>query len=113
MADLANAIGGFEKLNEHNYEYWRLCIEAYLQGQDSWEIVGGNETTATENAEALCKWRIKAGGEKKFGRAIRAPIIVYRAPNAFFGKSSLPPGEIGASKFPLFDLLREVKQHLR
>ena len=58
MADLANATGGIEKTNNHNYGYWRLCVEAYLQGQDLWEIVGGTNTTAptNDNAEALQKW---------------------------------------------------------
>ena len=62
MADLANATGGIEKLNNYNYDYWHQCVEAYLQGQDIWEIVGSTDTTAlaSDNAEALHKWRIKA-----------------------------------------------------
>ena len=63
MVDLANATEGIEKLNNHNYDYWHLCVEAYLQGQNSWEIVGGTDTTAptNDNAKALQKWQIKAG----------------------------------------------------
>ncbi|XXG49380.1 hypothetical protein AAC387_Pa02g3582 [Persea americana] len=63
MADLTNATRGIEKLNNHNYDYWRLCVEAYLEGQDLWEIVGGIDTTAptNDNVEAMRKWRIKAG----------------------------------------------------
>ena len=62
MVDLANATGGIEKVNNHNYDYWRMCVEAYLQGQDLWEIIGGTDTTAptNDNAKALRKWRIKA-----------------------------------------------------
>ena len=39
-----------------------MCVEAYLQGQDLWEIIGGTDTTAptNDNAKALRKWRIKA-----------------------------------------------------
>ena len=36
-------------------------MESYLQGQDLWEIVAGNETTPPQNAKALRKWKIKAG----------------------------------------------------
>ena len=36
-------------------------MESYLQGQDLWEIVGGNEVTPPEDAAALKKWKIKAG----------------------------------------------------
>ncbi len=37
-------------------------MESYLQGHDLWEIVGGSDTVppSSENAEALCKWKIKA-----------------------------------------------------
>ena len=63
MSEFSNITGGFEKLNNYNYDYWKMCIEAYLQGQDLWEIVGGKETTqpVKEDAEALRKWKIKAG----------------------------------------------------
>lgn len=63
MADLANTTGRLEKLNDHNYVFWRSCMESYLQGQDLWEIVGGSDTVppSSENAEALRKWKIKAG----------------------------------------------------
>ncbi|GMP23676.1 hypothetical protein CsSME_00001190 [Camellia sinensis var. sinensis] len=62
MADFENFIGGMEKLNYYNYDYWRMCIEAYLQGQDLWEIVDGKKTASPgeENAEALRKWQSKA-----------------------------------------------------
>ena len=36
-------------------------MESYLQGQDLWEIVGGDEVEQPKNVTALKKWRIKAG----------------------------------------------------
>ncbi|KAK4342694.1 hypothetical protein RND71_038510 [Anisodus tanguticus] len=36
-------------------------MEAYLQGQYLWEIVGGNEVTQPEDATALKKRKIRAG----------------------------------------------------
>ena len=33
-----------EKLVGNNYQYWRLCMEAYLQGQDLWDLVFGDDT---------------------------------------------------------------------
>ncbi|GMI95722.1 hypothetical protein HRI_003241500 [Hibiscus trionum] len=63
MADFGSTSYGIRKLNNHNYGYWETCIESYLQGQDLWEIVAGTDTTPPpkENAEALRKWKIKAG----------------------------------------------------
>ena len=64
MADLVNTFGGgFGKLNHTNYEIWSTCMMSYLEGQDLWETVGGSDTTppSQENAEALRKWKIKAG----------------------------------------------------
>ncbi|GMI85554.1 hypothetical protein HRI_002224700 [Hibiscus trionum] len=63
MADFESTSNGIRKLNNHNYGYWETCIESYLQGQDLWEIVAGTDTTPPpkENAEALRKWKIKAG----------------------------------------------------
>ena len=54
-------IGGMKKLNSQNYNTWSTCMESYLQGQDLWEIVGGDEVEQPENVTALKKWRIKAG----------------------------------------------------
>ena len=28
-----------EKLVGNNYNYWKLCMEAYLQGQDLWDLI--------------------------------------------------------------------------
>ena len=63
MADFGNFIDGMEKLNYCNYDYQRICIEAYLQGYDLWEIVDSKETASLgeENTEVLGKWQIKAG----------------------------------------------------
>ncbi|KAH6795253.1 hypothetical protein C2S52_005730 [Perilla frutescens var. hirtella] len=60
MAEL-HVVGGMKQLNNHNYTTWETCMESYLQGQDLWEVVGGKETTPPEKAEALRKWKIKAG----------------------------------------------------
>ncbi|XP_059629903.1 ankyrin repeat-containing protein NPR4-like [Cornus florida] len=62
MADL-QFIGAVEKLNNQNYSMWQTCMESYFQGLDLWEIVGGSDITPppAANAEALRKWRIKAG----------------------------------------------------
>ncbi|KAL0328315.1 UNVERIFIED_CONTAM: Copia protein [Sesamum calycinum] len=40
----ANTQYGVEKLVGTNYKYWRMCMEAYLQGQDLWELVVGVDT---------------------------------------------------------------------
>lgn len=46
-------------------------MESYLQGQDHWEIVGGNETEQLREAETLKKWKVKVG---KFMFAIKTTI---------------------------------------
>ena len=41
-----------------------MCIEAYLQGQDLWELVAGDDEISndvSENAESRRKWKIKCG----------------------------------------------------
>jgi len=35
---------GVEKLVGSNYKYWQLCMEAFLQGQDLWDLMAGNDT---------------------------------------------------------------------
>ncbi|KAJ0106664.1 hypothetical protein Patl1_19344 [Pistacia atlantica] len=57
---------GMEKLvGNNNYKYWRMCMEAYLQGQDLWELVTGADagipTNIPEHAESRRKWKIKCG----------------------------------------------------
>nr|GEV57600.1 uncharacterized protein [Tanacetum cinerariifolium] len=56
--------GGIKKLNNQNYNSWSTCMASYLQGQDLWEVVNGNEVRQPEAEDAngvLRKWRIKAG----------------------------------------------------
>ncbi|XP_012833994.1 PREDICTED: uncharacterized protein LOC105954855 [Erythranthe guttata] len=54
-----------DKLDGNNYSYWKLCIEAYLQGQDLWDLIFGNESVIPEdtphNVELWRKWKIKCG----------------------------------------------------
>ncbi|KAK3025135.1 hypothetical protein RJ639_043917 [Escallonia herrerae] len=56
---------GVEKLVGTNYKYWRMCMEAYLQGQDLWDLVSGADSVVPddipENVEAQRKWKIKCG----------------------------------------------------
>ena len=33
-----------EKLVGNNYSYWKLCMEAYLQEQDLWDLIEGDDT---------------------------------------------------------------------
>ncbi|KAJ0579636.1 putative RNA-directed DNA polymerase [Helianthus annuus] len=56
-------IGGVKKLNNTNYNTWATCIKSYLQGQDLWNIVNGNDTRAPTNDinGALGKWQVKSG----------------------------------------------------
>nr|DAD31904.1 TPA_asm: hypothetical protein HUJ06_010755 [Nelumbo nucifera] len=53
-----------EKLVGTNYQYWRFCMEAYLQGQDLWDLVTGNDTLHDDTpqlVDARRKWKIKSG----------------------------------------------------
>ncbi|KAF3658672.1 tir-nbs resistance protein [Capsicum annuum] len=63
MGDL-QVVGGIKKLNNQNYNSLSTCMMLYLQGQDLWEVVNGNEVTSPEAKDTngiLRKWRIKAG----------------------------------------------------
>lgn len=61
----SNTSYGVEKLVGTNYKYWRMCMEAYLQGQDLWDLVAGADAEipadTAENAEPRRKWKIKCG----------------------------------------------------
>nr|DAD32621.1 TPA_asm: hypothetical protein HUJ06_011472 [Nelumbo nucifera] len=60
----SNTQYGVEKLVGTNYRYWRMCMDAFLQGQDLWELVSGvNEIPADtpKNVESRKKWKIKCG----------------------------------------------------
>ncbi|KAK4426940.1 hypothetical protein Salat_1462800, partial [Sesamum alatum] len=54
-----------EKLVGNNYNYWKLCMEAFLQGQNLWDLIEGDETSisadTSQNAELWRKWKIKCG----------------------------------------------------
>ncbi|KAL8116817.1 hypothetical protein AgCh_023111 [Apium graveolens] len=55
---------GVEKLVGTNYKYWKMCMEAYLQGQDLYDLVSGTEeepANTPANAESRRKWKIKCG----------------------------------------------------
>nr|GEX92540.1 uncharacterized protein [Tanacetum cinerariifolium] len=42
-------VGGIKKLNNQNYNTWSICMASYLQGQDLWDVVDGNETTVEDD----------------------------------------------------------------
>ncbi|KAH6797558.1 hypothetical protein C2S52_022112 [Perilla frutescens var. hirtella] len=53
-----------DKLVGNNYSFWKLCMEAYLQGQDLWDLISGDDelpADTTANVEARRKWKIKCG----------------------------------------------------
>ena len=54
-----------EKLVGNNYNYWKLCMEAYVQGQDLWDLIEGDDieiqTDTPQNVELRQKWKIKCG----------------------------------------------------
>ncbi|KAA8538840.1 hypothetical protein F0562_025532 [Nyssa sinensis] len=54
-----------DKLVSNNYSYWKLCMEAYLQGQDLWDLISCDDAVIPEdtpqNAELRRKWKIKCG----------------------------------------------------
>nr|DAD19360.1 TPA_asm: hypothetical protein HUJ06_020823 [Nelumbo nucifera] len=53
-----------EKLVGTNYQYWRLCMEAYLQGHDLWDLVTGDDTLPDDTLQlvnARRKWKLKSG----------------------------------------------------
>ena len=54
-----------EKLVGNSYSYWKLCMEAYLQGQDLWDSIEGDDTEipadTPQNAKLRQQWKIKCG----------------------------------------------------
>ena len=54
-----------EKFVGNNYTYLKLCVEAYLQGQDLRDLIEGDDTEipadTPQNAELRRKWKIKCG----------------------------------------------------
>jgi len=59
----SNTQFGVEKLVGTNYKYWRMCMEAYIQGQDLWDLIAGAEAeipaNTPENLDSRRKWKIK------------------------------------------------------
>ncbi|RZC19360.1 hypothetical protein D0Y65_006260 [Glycine soja] len=56
---------GVEKLVRSNYKYWRLCMEAFLQVQDLWDLMAKNDMKmppdTPDTMEARRKWKVKYG----------------------------------------------------
>ena len=50
-----------EKLVVDNYSYWKLYMEAYLQGQDLWELIFGAETIIPEDTPQMESF-VESGG---------------------------------------------------
>ena len=54
-----------EKLVGNNYRYRKLCIKAYLQGQDLWDLIESDDieipTDTPQNAKLRQQWKIKCG----------------------------------------------------
>ncbi|KAI5317528.1 PREDICTED: Retrovirus-related Pol poly from [Prunus dulcis] len=61
MGDL-QVVGEIKKLNNKNYNTWATCMESYLEGEDLWDVVEGNEVTQPKEDTngTLRKWKIKA-----------------------------------------------------
>ena len=64
-----------EKLVCENYNYWKLCMEAYLQGQDLWDLVFGADVVipkdTPQNVDLCQKWKMKC---RKAPFALRTSI---------------------------------------
>ena len=35
--------GSLDKLVGNNYGYWKLCMKAYLRGQDLWDLISSDD----------------------------------------------------------------------
>ncbi|KAL8088766.1 hypothetical protein AgCh_038521 [Apium graveolens] len=71
---------GIEKLTNNNYQYWRMCMKAYLQGQNLWDIFDEGDTElpqdSLENSEVRRKWKSKCG-KALFALREKASISEY------------------------------------
>ncbi|KAK3002472.1 hypothetical protein RJ639_022112 [Escallonia herrerae] len=71
-----NGHNGMEKLVGKNYKYWRMCMEAYLQGQDLWELVAGTDAIPSEIdadekiSEARLRRYLVRGLKKEYGHFV-------------------------------------------
>ncbi|XP_071742583.1 uncharacterized protein [Rutidosis leptorrhynchoides] len=58
-------VNGIEKLVGNNYKYWKMCMEAFLQGHDLWELVAGGDAIipveTLENIKSRRKWKVGCG----------------------------------------------------
>ncbi|XP_071714556.1 uncharacterized protein [Rutidosis leptorrhynchoides] len=72
---------GMERLVGNNYKYWKMCMEAYLQGQDLWELVAGSDAIipveTLEQGESRRKWKIKCGKALFVLRTITTPVRAW------------------------------------
>ena len=59
MGDL-QVVRGVKKLNNKNYNTLATLMESYLEGQNLWEIVCGNDVKPPTKDATLNKWNIKA-----------------------------------------------------
>ncbi|KAK3034348.1 hypothetical protein RJ639_032246 [Escallonia herrerae] len=55
-----NVHNGMEKLVGKNYKYWRMCMEAYLQGQDLWELVAEIDTDEKISEARLRRYLVRS-----------------------------------------------------
>nr|XP_009783311.1 PREDICTED: uncharacterized protein LOC104231940 [Nicotiana sylvestris] len=85
----SNAQFGVEKLVGTNYKYWRMCMEAYLLGQDLWDLIVGAEAdipaNTPENAEPRRKWKIKCelDPDEKIGEARMRRFLIRGLKESF------------------------------
>lgn len=64
MVDLVNTTSGITGINNHNYQSWQNRIKSYLEGQELWEVVNGNDTELPkDNPDVLRKWKIRLEGQ--------------------------------------------------
>lgn len=47
--NISNAQFSVEKLVGTNYKHWRTYMEAYLQGQDLWDLISGAKVEIIAN----------------------------------------------------------------
>ncbi|KAK4434384.1 hypothetical protein Salat_0601200 [Sesamum alatum] len=81
MGDL-QVICGIKKLNNNNYNSWSTCIMSYMQGQDLWEVVNGNERDLTiaqyfHKVKSLCREISELDPEAPIGETRMKRIIIH------------------------------------
>ncbi|KAK9190308.1 hypothetical protein WN943_018912 [Citrus x changshan-huyou] len=73
---------GVEKLVGNNYNYWKLCMQAYLQSQDLWSLISGDEIQIPvdnpQNAEAGSKGPVSNARLRRYLiRGLRKEFIPF------------------------------------